>query len=91
MLGTTFVISKQLKSSKVSFAKILLQDINLLILDEPTNFIDLQTMEALETLMKHYPGTILFTSHDDYFMSQVAEQIWEISNQNLRLKRGDHL
>ena len=79
------------EATRLAIAKLFSTPSNVLILDEPTNFIDLQTMEALETLMKHYPGTILFTSHDDYFMSEVAEQIWEISNQNLRLRRGDHI
>lgn len=41
---------------------------NVLILDEPTNLIDIQTIEALESLMKSYKGTILFISHDEYFM-----------------------
>ena len=52
----------------------------------PTNFIDIQTIEALENLMKSYNGTILFTSHDQYFMKNVAEQIWEIKNGKLELK-----
>ena len=56
-----------------------------MILDEPTNFIDVQTIEALENLMKSYNGTILFTSHDQYFTKNIAEQIWEINNQKLEL------
>ena len=56
-----------------------------MILDEPTNFIDVQTIEALETLMKSYNGTIIFTSHDQYFMKNVAEQVWTVHNQKLEL------
>lgn len=58
---------------------------NVLVLDEPTNFIDIQTVKALEELMKSYQGTILFTSHDKYFMKNVAEQIWQVENQKLKL------
>ena len=71
--------------TRLVIAKLFTDPSNVLILDEPTNFIDVQTIEALELLMKSYKGTILFTSHDKYFMERVAEQIWEIRDQRLNL------
>ena len=71
------------EATRLVIAKLFTAPSNVLILDEPTNFIDVQTIEALETLMKSYNGTILFTSHDQYFMKNVAEQIWAVNNQKL--------
>ncbi|WP_102400744.1 ribosomal protection-like ABC-F family protein [Haloimpatiens massiliensis] len=68
---------------KVSFAKIFLQDINLLILDEPTNYLDIYSMEALEEALKDYSRTILFVSHDRRFVSDLADHIISIENKKL--------
>ncbi|SDK57104.1 macrolide transport system ATP-binding/permease protein, partial [Alkalibacterium thalassium] len=57
-----------------------------IVLDEPTNFIDLSTIEALEHLLRDYKGTVFFTSHDKYFVDRVADQVWEINDQKLYLK-----
>lgn len=73
------------EATRLVIAKLFTDPSNVLILDEPTNFIDIQTIEALESLMKSYRGTILFTSHDEYFMENVAEQIWRIEDQQLKL------
>lgn len=73
------------EATRLVIAKLFTDPSNVLILDEPTNFIDVQTIEALETLMKSYKGTILFTSHDKYFMENVAEQIWRVEDQQLKL------
>lgn len=73
------------EATRLVIAKLFTDPSNVLILDEPTNFIDIQTIEALESLMKSYRGTILFTSHDEYFMKNVAEQIWKIEDQQLKL------
>ena len=69
--------------AKVCLARLLTADINLLILDEPTNHIDLYTMEALEELLKNYSGTLLFTSHDRYFSAALAQRVWKIENNRL--------
>ncbi|WP_277631248.1 ribosomal protection-like ABC-F family protein [Atopococcus tabaci] len=74
------------ESTRLAVAKLFTVPSNVLILDEPTNFIDVQTIEALEELMRSYPGMILFTSHDRYFMRNVAKQIWEIRDKKLVLK-----
>jgi ATP-binding cassette subfamily F protein 3 len=57
---------------RLSFAKLLLQHSNLLILDEPTNHLDIPGKEALEEALKGFSGTILFVSHDRYFIKQLA-------------------
>ena len=74
------------EATRLAIAKLFTRPSNVLVLDEPTNFIDLQTIEALENLMRSYKGTILFTSHDEYFMKNMAEQVWEIKDEKLLLK-----
>lgn len=74
------------EATRLVIAKLFTDPSNVLILDEPTNFIDVHTIEALERLMKSYNGTILFTSHDSYFMESMAEQVWEIKDKKLFLK-----
>ena len=56
---------------------------NLLIFDEPTNHIDTYTREVLEEALKNYNGTILFISHDRYFINKVAEKILYIKNKKI--------
>lgn len=73
------------EATRLVIAKIFTDPSNVLVLDEPTNFIDIQTIEALETLMQSYTGTVLFTSHDQYFMENVADQIWSIEDGKLNL------
>ena len=73
------------EATRLAIAKLFTDPSNVLILDEPTNFIDVQTIEALEVLMKSYRGTILFTSHDKYFVENVADQIWRIESRKLKL------
>lgn len=63
---------------RLILAKLLKQNINFLILDEPTNHIDIETRELLEEAIKEYSGTILFVSHDRYFINNLAERIVEV-------------
>lgn len=70
--------------TRVRIASLFVQPANILVLDEPTNFIDLKTIEALEKLIIFYPGTVLFTSHDEYFVNKAATKIYEIKNQKIR-------
>lgn len=69
--------------TRVSLALTLLRPSNILVLDEPTNFIDLRTIEALEDLITSYPGTVIFVYHDRYFMERVANRIFLIQNKKL--------
>ncbi|HEM4954190.1 TPA: ABC-F family ATP-binding cassette domain-containing protein, partial [Streptococcus suis] len=63
---------------RLSLAKVLLADANLLILDEPTNFLDMAAIEALETFLKEYEGSILLISHDKRLLENVADVVYEI-------------
>lgn len=60
---------------RVSLAKLMLSDANFLILDEPTNHLDIVSKEILENALNHYTGTVLFVSHDRYFINQTATRI----------------
>lgn len=65
---------------RLALAKLVLSDANVLILDELTNYLDIPSIEAIESLLSHYPGTILFASHDRHFVEAVATDIVEIQN-----------
>ncbi len=75
---------------KVSFAKILLQDINMLILDEPTNYMDISSLEVIEDSLKEYNRTLLFVSHDRRFIDAVANQIMVIETQKIKMFAGNY-
>ncbi len=68
---------------RLILAKLLKQNINFLILDEPTNHIDIETRELLEEAIKEYSGTVLFVSHDRYFINNLAERIVEVKEKRL--------
>ncbi|WP_411678614.1 ribosomal protection-like ABC-F family protein [Clostridium thailandense] len=61
--------------AKVSFAKIMSSDINLLILDEPTNYLDIYSMEAVEKVLEEFNGTMIFVSHDLRFVNKLATNL----------------
>ncbi|HFI0912257.1 TPA: ABC-F type ribosomal protection protein Vga(F) [Streptococcus suis] len=63
---------------RLSLAKVLLADANLLILDEPTNFLDMAAIEALESFLKEYEGSVLLVSHDQQFVETSVHSQWEI-------------
>ncbi|PYZ91707.1 ABC-F type ribosomal protection protein [Salipaludibacillus keqinensis] len=71
---------------KAALAKVFLGDYNVLLLDEPTNFLDLSTKEALQQVLKQYPGTIIFVTHDRYFIRQLADDVLEIKDRKASLK-----
>ncbi|WP_409250988.1 ribosomal protection-like ABC-F family protein [Bacillus sp. SCS-153A] len=73
---------------KTSIAKLLTGDYNLLVLDEPTNHIDLETLQALESLLKDYPGTVLVVSHDRKFVGNVADKIWRFQDGTITMFDG---
>lgn len=73
---------------KVAFAKLFVSDINMLILDEPTNYLDIEAVEALEGLLQAYEGTVLFVSHDRQFIKNIATRIIEINHQELTFFAG---
>lgn len=68
---------------RVSLAKLMLSDANFLILDEPTNHLDITSKEILESALNQYTGTVLFVSHDRYFINQTATRILELTGETL--------
>ncbi len=72
------------EATRLTIALLFTKPSNVLLLDEPTNFIDVATIEALEQLMQVYPGTILFTSHDSYFVERTADEVYEIKGQKIK-------
>ena len=66
---------------RVSLAKLMLSEANFLILDEPTNHLDIASKEILEEALVSYTGTVLYVSHDRYFINQTATRIMELTNQ----------
>ncbi|WP_083838532.1 ribosomal protection-like ABC-F family protein [Desulfitobacterium dehalogenans] len=75
---------------KASFAKILCQDFNLLILDEPTNYLDINSMEVIEDVLQNYERSLLFVSHDRRFISSVANHIMTIENHSIKTFKGSY-
>ncbi|WP_134704694.1 ABC-F family ATP-binding cassette domain-containing protein [Ammoniphilus sp. YIM 78166] len=67
------------EKARVSLAKLMLQNSNFLILDEPTNHLDIYSKEVLENALEDYPGTILFVSHDRYFLNKMATRVIELN------------
>ncbi len=76
--------------AKLGIAMIMAKDCNLLLLDEPTNHLDLPSREALEDALKTYTGTILFVSHDRYFVNSVSDCIAELADGTLTLQQGNY-
>ncbi|MBO5277953.1 MAG: ABC-F family ATP-binding cassette domain-containing protein [Lachnospiraceae bacterium] len=68
---------------RVSLAKLMLSESNFLILDEPTNHLDIESKEILEDALNNYTGTVLYVSHDRYFINKTATRILELTNQTL--------
>jgi len=75
---------------KVSFAKMLLKDLNLLILDEPTNYLDLKSLEVVEEVLRECDQTLLLVSHDRRLISAVADQIMTIEQHKIKTFLGTY-
>lgn len=75
---------------RVSLAKLMLSEANFLILDEPTNHLDIISKEILESALKSYTGTVLYVSHDRYFINQTATRILDLTNQKLTNYIGNY-
>ncbi len=75
---------------KVSLAKILLEDTNFLILDEPTNYLDIKTMEVLEDTLKNYNKTLLIVSHDREFIDAIVDEILIIEDNKIIKFMGNY-
>ncbi|MFV0464923.1 MAG: ribosomal protection-like ABC-F family protein [Lachnospiraceae bacterium] len=71
------------EKGRVSLAKLMLSEANFLILDEPTNHLDIVSREILEQALRSYEGTVLYVSHDRYFISQTATRIFELKHEKI--------
>lgn len=78
------------EKARLALAKLMLQKANVLLLDEPTNHLDLDSKEMLEQALVDYPGTILFVSHDRYFINRIATKLFELSGDGLVEYLGDY-
>ncbi len=75
---------------RVSLAKLMLSSANLLILDEPTNHLDITSKEILENALCRYTGTVLYVSHDRYFINRTATRILDLTEQHLNEYKGNY-
>lgn len=75
---------------KVAFAKIYVSDSNMLILDEPTNFLDVEAVEASEELLIDYEGALLIVSHDRVFVNNIANRVFSIEDKILIIFDGTY-
>ncbi|WP_313893435.1 ABC-F family ATP-binding cassette domain-containing protein [Psychrobacillus sp.] len=78
------------EKARLALAKLMLLKANTLILDEPTNHLDLDSKEVLENALLEFPGTILFVSHDRYFINRIATKVIELSTEDAALFLGDY-
>ena len=78
------------EKARLALAKMLTRPANFLILDEPTNHLDIPAKETLEAALNGFDGTIIFVSHDRYFISQIANKIVEIKDATLRAFAGGY-
>lgn len=75
---------------RISLAKLMLSGANFLILDEPTNHLDMESKEILENAINAYEGTVLYVSHDRYFVNQTADKILELENHQFSVYLGNY-
>ena len=78
------------EAARLLFARLSVQEPNVLVLDEPTNHLDLEAIEALVAALKSYDGTLIFVSHDRWFVSQLANRIVEITPTGLQTFDGTY-
>jgi len=76
--------------SRLALACLLLQQANFLVLDEPTNHLDIHTRETLEEMLRDFDGTVLFVSHDRFFIDQVATRVWAVRDGEVKTYLGNY-
>ena len=78
------------EKARLALAKLKMQQANFLIMDEPTNHLDIDSKEVLEAALIDFPGTILFVSHDRYFINKIADQVAEMERDGITIYLGDY-
>jgi ABC-type multidrug transport system ATPase subunit len=78
------------EAARLVFCKLAIERPNVLVLDEPTNHLDLESIEALVESLRTFEGTLLFVSHDRWFVSRLADRIVEISSEGIRDYQGSY-
>jgi ATPase subunit of ABC transporter with duplicated ATPase domains len=78
------------EKNRLLFGKLMMEDHNILLMDEPTNHMDIEAIEALNMALLHYEGTIIFVSHDREFVSSLATQILDIKQEKLNYYPGPY-
>jgi ATP-binding cassette subfamily F protein 3 len=76
--------------NRISLAKLMVAGANVLLLDEPTNHLDLESKIILEEALTNFPGTVIFVSHDRYFVDQVATTVWEFGPDGVTPYEGNY-
>ena len=78
------------EKARLQLAKLMLEKNNLLILDEPTNHLDITSKQVLEEALEDYEGTILFVSHDRYFINKIANKVFDITEEGYNIYLGNY-
>lgn len=78
------------EKARLQLAKLMLEKNNLLILDEPTNHLDITSKQVLEKALENYEGTILFVSHDRYFINKIANKVFDITEEGYNIYLGNY-
>lgn len=78
------------EKARVALAKVIVSKANFLLLDEPTNHLDMHSVELLTEALNKYEGSLIFVSHDRYFISKAANKIWEIVDHQIKEFKGNY-
>ena len=78
------------EKSRLAMATLLVKPVNVLIMDEPLNHLDIATVETLEQTLQKFEGTLIFVSHDRFFVDRLANQVWEMSAGHIKVYRGNY-
>ncbi len=78
------------QKTRMALARVVLAQPDILLMDEPTNYLDIEGLAWLEAWVKRYPGAVVIVSHDRYFLDQVATHMWEIDRHEIRHYTGNY-